>query len=53
MREIQGVGGYTIAQDESTCVVYGIPAAAIKQQAVHEVLPVEKIAEGILIQLSA
>jgi two-component system, chemotaxis family, protein-glutamate methylesterase/glutaminase len=53
MHEIQKVGGYTIAQDESTCVVYGIPAAAVKQQAVHEVLPVEKIAEGILAQITA
>jgi two-component system chemotaxis response regulator CheB len=40
---IREAGGYTIAEDESTAVVYGMPAAAVKLGAVCESLPLPAI----------
>jgi two-component system chemotaxis response regulator CheB len=37
-------GAWTIAQDESTSVVYGMPKAAVEVGAAHEVLPLPEIA---------
>lgn len=45
MRE---AGAYTLAQDEATCVVWGMPGEAVKLKAVEEVLPLRKIAEALL-----
>ncbi len=36
-------GAYTIAQDEKTCVMFGMPAEAINLGAVRKVLPLEQI----------
>jgi two-component system chemotaxis response regulator CheB len=41
-------GASTIAQDESTCVVFGMPKEAIDRGAVDVVLPLQRIAAGIL-----
>lgn len=41
-------GGWTIAEDKSTCVVFGMPAAAIEMGGAKEVLPREKISKRIL-----
>lgn len=41
-------GALTIAQDEATCVVFGMPREAIKLGAVEKVVPIDKIAELIL-----
>jgi two-component system chemotaxis response regulator CheB len=41
-------GGYTIAEDESTAVVYGMPAEAVRLGAVCESLPLPSIAPRIL-----
>jgi two-component system chemotaxis response regulator CheB len=46
--EIRQCGGYTIAEDESTAVVYGMPAAAMCLNAVCESLPLPAIANHIL-----
>ncbi|MDP9171560.1 MAG: CheB methylesterase domain-containing protein, partial [Acidobacteriota bacterium] len=45
---IRRSGGYTIAEDESTAVVYGMPAAAVRMGAVCESLPLPGIAPRIL-----
>jgi hypothetical protein len=37
-------GAATIAQDEATCVVFGMPNEAIKLGGADEVLPLERIA---------
>jgi two-component system chemotaxis response regulator CheB len=37
-------GGLTLAQDEQSCVVYGMPREAIARDAVDEVLPLDQIA---------
>jgi two-component system chemotaxis response regulator CheB len=47
LRAIREVGGYTIAEDESTAVVYGMPAAAVRMGAVCESLPLDEIAPRI------
>ncbi|TAM79817.1 MAG: chemotaxis-specific protein-glutamate methyltransferase CheB [Acidobacteria bacterium] len=41
-------GWKTIAQDEKTCVVYGMPRAAMEAGAVAQLLPVERISVAIL-----
>jgi two-component system chemotaxis response regulator CheB len=41
-------GAATIAQDEATCVVFGMPKEAIDRGAVDVVLPLPRIAAGIL-----
>jgi len=46
--EIQEAGGYTIAQDEKSCVVFGMPKEAIKLDAAKKVLPLNKIAPFII-----
>jgi two-component system chemotaxis response regulator CheB len=51
MAELHKAGGHTIAEDESTCVVYGMPAAAAKLGAVKDMLPLPNIAPR-LIQLA-
>jgi two-component system chemotaxis response regulator CheB len=51
--EIRRAGGYTIAQDESTCAIYGMPAAAVAMGAVCESLPLHAIAPRVLDLTSA
>ncbi len=48
MREMRDAGAYCIAQDEHTCVVFGMPREAIAAGAVHEVLPLNQIASHML-----
>ncbi len=42
--EMKDAGAFTIAQDEKSCVVFGMPKEAIKLNAVNKILPLEKIA---------
>jgi two-component system chemotaxis response regulator CheB len=44
---IRNNGGFTIAQDEKSCVVFGMPKAAIALNAADEVLPLEVIPEAV------
>lgn len=41
-------GHYTIAQDEATSAIFGMPRAAIEQQAVSEILPLEAIGPSLV-----
>jgi two-component system chemotaxis response regulator CheB len=36
--QMRGAGARTVAQDEASCVVYGMPKAAVEVEAVDEVL---------------
>ena len=45
--EMKEAGATTIAQDEHSCVVFGMPKEAIKLGAVDRVLPLESIANAI------
>ncbi|EQA72490.1 protein-glutamate methylesterase/protein-glutamine glutaminase [Leptospira noguchii] len=40
-------GAYTIAQDETSCVVFGMPKEAILKGAVDSILPLSKIAKEV------
>jgi two-component system response regulator WspF len=42
------MGWYTIAQDQATSVVYGMPKAAKELNAATEILSLEKIGSAIL-----
>ncbi len=46
--EMRNGGGRTIAQDEASCVVYGMPRAAVELGAVDLQLPLDSIAPAIL-----
>jgi len=41
---IKAKGGYTIAQDEKTCIIFGMPQAAINLGVVEKILPLNLIA---------
>jgi two-component system chemotaxis response regulator CheB len=44
MVELKQTGAYTIAQDEKSCVVFGMPKEAIKLDGVDDVVSLERIA---------
>ena len=44
MKEMHDAGSYTIAQDEETCIVYGMPAEAVKLGGVDQIVPLQDIA---------
>ncbi len=44
-------GALTLAQDEETCVVFGMPKEAIRIEAVEKVLPLQAIAGAIITHL--
>lgn len=53
MRRMRDAGAYNFAQDEATSIVFGMPKEAIVAGAVHEVLPLERIAPQVLHKLTA
>ena len=48
MLEMKQAGAVTIAQDEATSVVFGMPNEAIKRGAVDQIVPLQRIAPAIL-----
>ena len=48
MLQMKRKGALTIAQDEKSCVVYGMPQVAVKIGAVRESLSLEKIAQRLI-----
>jgi two-component system chemotaxis response regulator CheB len=48
MQAIHRAGGRTIAQDEATSVVFGMPRAAIELDAAQQIVPLPQIAEAIV-----
>lgn len=48
MLEMKEAGAYNIAQDEKSCVVFGMPNEAIKIGAVDKVLPLDLISDEVL-----
>jgi two-component system response regulator WspF len=45
--QLRKAGFYTVAQDEASSAVYGMPKAAAQLGAASEILPLEKIAEAL------
>jgi two-component system chemotaxis response regulator CheB len=48
LRELRAAGGYTLAEDETTAVVYGMPGVAARLGAVCEALPLPEIGPRIV-----
>lgn len=48
MKEMHDMGSKTLAQDEDSCVVYGMPKEAVKLDAVDKILPLMDIPRAIL-----
>ncbi len=51
MKEMRDAGSYNLAQDEASCVVFGMPREAIAAGAAHEVLPLTQIAAKLIERL--
>lgn len=47
LRKVHEAGGFVIAQNEDTCVVYGMPKAVVDDGVADEIHPLENIAEAI------
>lgn len=48
IEEIKNKGGHTVAQDEKSSVVFGMPKAAIESGKVDKVLPLEEIGKYLV-----
>ncbi|MCD6533080.1 MAG: chemotaxis response regulator protein-glutamate methylesterase [Deltaproteobacteria bacterium] len=48
MREMKDAGAVTFAQDEASCVVYGMPKEAVKAGGVDHVVPLNEMAKRVL-----
>lgn len=51
MLKMREAGAYNFAQDEASCVVFGMPRAAIELGAAHEVLPLSGLPAGVVARL--
>ncbi len=52
MLEMRNAGAYTFAQDEASCVVYGMPKEAVLLGGVHEIASLEDLPARVLNYLS-
>ena len=48
LRAIRDAGGMTLAESEETCVIYGMPKAAIEAGVVDRAVPLPEIADAIV-----
>ena len=48
LRRVKDRGGYVIAQDEATSLIYGMPGEAVGAGVVNVSLPLEKIAPHLV-----
>jgi two-component system chemotaxis response regulator CheB len=48
MAEMKDAGSTNLAQDEASCVVFGMPAEAVKRGGVHKVMPLQSLAAEVL-----
>ena len=48
MKEMHDAGAQTVAEDESTCVVFGMPKVAIDMGGVDRIVPLDKIPQEII-----
>lgn len=48
LKEMHDTGAFTIAQDEATCIVYGMPGEAVKNGSVDKIVPLQNIAQTML-----
>jgi two-component system chemotaxis response regulator CheB len=48
MKRMKDIGCFNIAQDEATCVIFGMPREAIRAGAVDQTVPLDRIAQALL-----
>lgn len=48
MKRMKDKGCYNIAQDESTCIIFGMPREAIRMGAVDQTLPLDRIGPALM-----
>jgi two-component system chemotaxis response regulator CheB len=48
LRAIRGRGGLTLAESQETCVIYGMPKAALEAGVVDRAVPLDRVGEEIL-----
>ena len=48
MRAIKEAGGFTLAQDEATSAIFGMPRVAIERGVADKVVPLTSMAEEIM-----
>ena len=53
LKELQSAGAETMAESEESCVVFGMPQAAIRLGAANKVLPLSKMPQAILSAIAA
>jgi two-component system chemotaxis response regulator CheB len=46
--QMKNAGARTVAQDEKSCIVFGMPKEAIKQGAVEKVVPLTSVGKTVL-----
>ena len=51
MLEMRQAGAYNLAQDEASCVVFGMPREAIAVGAVDEIVPIQEMTQRVLNRL--
>jgi two-component system chemotaxis response regulator CheB len=51
MLDIRNAGGFTIAQDEESCVVYGMPKEAVLIGGVDKIVELEEMGNVVLSKL--
>ncbi|EEG85826.1 protein-glutamate methylesterase CheB [Proteus penneri ATCC 35198] len=51
--EMRQAGSYTFAQDEASCVVFGMPRAAVEIGAVDEVKSISAMSKAVLMKISS
>jgi two-component system chemotaxis response regulator CheB len=52
LKNMKDAGAFTIAQDEHSCVVYGMPKVAVDLGGVNKILPLEDIPGELMRQVS-
>jgi len=52
LKHMKEAGAFTIAQDEKTCIIYGMPKAAVELGAVEKILPLQDIPGELMRQVS-
>ncbi|WP_410015414.1 chemotaxis response regulator protein-glutamate methylesterase [Sodalis sp. C49] len=53
MLAMRNAGAYTLAQDESSCVVFGMPREAIAMGASNETVPLHQMSQRMMAQISS
>ena len=51
LRRMHQAGAYTLAQDEASCVVFGMPREAIALGAVDEIVPLQEMSQRVMVHL--